>query len=155
MVGGHYNSTPPLCFFSWTFFSSACSFYWFLEDHLSLENVFYEQNFTFIFFRRCDHCGKIFALSLSLRMHIREHSSTPSPTSTNPNQTFKVCSLYLIVIYENFLVWVLFGLGIFRGSLLKRSSQMVRQKAIANLLFDFPTHWKNVASDTPLSVLPV
>ncbi|KAL5261107.1 hypothetical protein ACHWQZ_G006978 [Mnemiopsis leidyi] len=37
----------------------------------------------------CDHCGKIFALSLSLRMHIREHSSAPSPTSTNPNQTFK------------------------------------------------------------------
>lgn len=37
----------------------------------------------------CDHCGKIFALSLSLRMHIREHSTTPSPTSTNPNQTFK------------------------------------------------------------------
>ena len=154
MVGGHYNSSTLFLFLD-VFFSSACSFYWFLQDHLSLENVFYEQNFTFIFFRRCDHCGKIFALSLSLRMHIREHSSTPSPTSTNPNQTFKVCSLYLIVIYENFLVWVLFGLGIFRGSLLKRLSQIVLQKANANLLFDFSTHWKNVASDTPLSVLPV
>eukprot|EP00116_Pleurobrachia_bachei_P004511 sb/3464773/ len=37
----------------------------------------------------CDHCGKIFALSLSLRMHIREHSNNPSPTMSNPNHSFK------------------------------------------------------------------
>nr|AHA51408.1 zf-H2C2_2 domain-containing protein [Hormiphora californensis] len=37
----------------------------------------------------CDHCGKIFALSLSLRMHIREHSNNPTPAIANPNQSFK------------------------------------------------------------------
>lgn len=42
----------------------------------------------------CDHCGKIFALSLSLRMHIREHSalSSSGQLPANTNQTFK-CSI--------------------------------------------------------------
>nr|AHA51414.1 zinc finger protein [Lampea lactea] len=37
----------------------------------------------------CDHCGKIFALSLSLRMHIREHSNSNIPPSSTANQSFK------------------------------------------------------------------
>jgi len=34
----------------------------------------------------CDHCGKVFALSLSLRMHIREHSQE---SSTDSSQSYK------------------------------------------------------------------